>query len=265
MKCKEVKRHIHLYIDGELETEHRERFLAHLNQCVLCRIYLKRMEETRELMGAMIKVDAPASLNYLVRSKLGLDSSNIHHRWFLTLKFRLIEFSLFERIRAIFMAAPITAMLFIIAGLLVYSPESIKNMTLFLHSSVNGHMHSSLIERHYFENLYEFSAEMTSSEYVCSSDEMVLTSRSQPRISIASIRMFMENDFQDGDLNHLSVVANIRTDGSAEVESISEGDQVMKERIRNMLGTSIIFPALVNGESVESKVLFTFDKVEVIG
>jgi hypothetical protein len=94
---------------------------------------------------------------------------------------------------------------------------------------------------------------------------MVVESRSQPRITVAPVRMFAEYEFPDSRSNHLSVLTYVHSDGSTVVESISNEEKWVKDKIENMLKSSIVFPALVNGQMVDSMILFTFDKIEVTG
>jgi len=61
------------------------------------------------------------------------------------------------------------------------------------------------------------------------------------------------------------VLTRVRPDGSTEVESISGGDPNVAQKVQTMFESSIVLPAIAGGKVIDSKVLFTFEKVEVKG
>jgi|GEM_PF-914554 len=264
MKCKQLKPLIHAYIDHELTAFQRRSVENHLDACAACRMYASRMQEARDMARSVTRVDAPSLLTTLVRSRLGL-SDGPSSGWLSTLKFPLIEFSGIQHVSSALLATPLTLALFICAALMVYSPDGMQNMAAFLNRSSDSLGTYTMIERQNLENMYEFSPEVTTEEYICSTDTMVVESKSQPRITVAPVHMFAEYEFTDSRLNHLSVLTSVHSDGSMVVESISNEEKWVKDKIESMLESSIVFPALVNGRMVDSMILFTFDKIEVTG
>ncbi|MBN2432089.1 MAG: zf-HC2 domain-containing protein [Acidobacteria bacterium] len=259
-----MKQLIHAYIDHELTAEQRRAIEDHLASCAACRMYAARMQETRDMARSVPPTGAPSLLTTMIRGRLGLPGSP-SSGWLSTLKFQHIEFSGIERLSSALLATPLTVALFICAALMVYSPDGIQNMTSFLSRSSASLGAYTPEERKNLENMYEFSPEVTTEEYICSGETMRVNSKSQPRITVAPVRMFAEYEFTDSRVNHLSVLTCVHSDGSTVVESISHEEKWVKDKIDDMLESSIIFPALVNGRMVDSMILFTFDKIEVNG
>lgn len=254
MNCKQSKRLIHEYIDGELESGRTLSLEQHLNECLPCRRYQGRMRETAERLRGAPGLAAPAGLDYLVNSRLGLAMPHADGGWFATLQFRMLEFPFGETLRSTVLATPITVMIFTLISLLVYSPSGMENLRSLLRHNGGSAMRANLVERQYLQNLYDFSPELLSGDDIY-----------QPRISTASMKVFIENDFQRLETNHLGVVASVDTTGRAEVESVSTGGRRTALLVQNMLESSIVFPAIAKGKTINTKMLLTFEKVEVKG
>ncbi len=254
MDCDNYKILVHEYIDGELSSADEMDLNGHLTRCAACRMYLARMTEARDMVRSLPAVSAPAGLTYTLNSRLNFAPHPLQSDWFATLQFRLLEFSMAEHLRTVFLAVPITVLFFLAISLLVYSPVGLENLQTFLDDSNGNGMAENLVERQYLENLYDFSPERISSDQVY-----------QPRISTVSVKMFAANDFQKLKGNRLGVLTHVRSDGSAEILSISGGDQGTAVKVRNMIDSSIVFPAITKGKLVDSRVLLTFEKIEVKG
>jgi hypothetical protein len=254
MKCKHYKQLVHAHLDRELATEDELALRDHLAHCAACRMYLARMTEARDLVRSLPAIPAPARLAYALNARLNFAPHPLQSSWFATLQFRTIEFSFAEHLRTVFLAVPITLLFFIGISFLVYSPAGLQNLKTFLNDTGGNGMAENLVERQYLENLYDFSPEQLSSSEVY-----------QPRISTVAVKMFAETDFQKLKTNRLGVLTHVRSDGSTEVESISGGDKGTAIKVRNMIESSIVFPAINKGKLVDSRVLLTFEKVEVKG
>jgi hypothetical protein len=254
MDCRKVKSLIHAGLDQELDSGLETRLQEHLAECAACRMYRERMLECTEMARAMPPVGAPPVLLYLVNARLGIASGVLQSDWFATLQFRMLDFHPLESLRAAFLAVPITALFFILISVLVYSPQGLENLQRMMDPSRGNYFQEDLVERQYLQNLFEFSPEAMSANDIY-----------QPRISTVPVKMFMENDFQKSQTNHLGVLTRVRPDGSTEVESISGGDKAVAQKVQNMLESSIVLPAIAKGKVIDSKVLFTFEKVEVKG
>ncbi len=57
MDCKDVKKHIPEYLDGDAEFSVTS---AHLEQCAACREYLRGLQKQQELLGALSAKNAPS-------------------------------------------------------------------------------------------------------------------------------------------------------------------------------------------------------------
>ena len=57
MDCKDVKKHIHEYLDGDAELSV---ISAHLEQCASCRAYLRDMQKQKEMLGLLAAKNAPS-------------------------------------------------------------------------------------------------------------------------------------------------------------------------------------------------------------
>ncbi len=267
MNCKEVRKKIHPYLDHELEPDQRARLQMHVDNCVSCRIQLNRMAETIQTVQSMQRLEAPAALRYMITSTAGYHAAPGRSNWFSTLQFRSLEIPSLERLRTTFLALPITILLFILATILVYSPEGMRNIDYLLAGSLNTPLQTNLVERQYLQNLYDFSPEVLTSNYVCDPDHKNITLENiyQPRISTVSVKMFVEKDFQKQKEDSVDVLASVHSDGSTEVESIVGGDSRVNKQIREMLDSAIVFPAIADGKLIDSKILLTFQKIEVKG
>jgi len=254
MDCDKYKILIHEHIDNELAANDELDLSGHLTRCAACRMYLARMTEARDMIRCLPAVAAPLRLTYVLNARLHFASRPPQSSWFATLQFRLLEFSMAEHLRTVFLAVPITVLFFLAISLLVYSPTGLANLQSFLGDPAGDGMAETLVERQYLQNLYDFSPERISSDQVY-----------QPRISTVAVKMFAENDFQKLASDRLGVLTHVRSDGSAEVESISGGDTGTAIKVRNMIDSSIVFPAITNGKQVDSRVLLTFEKIEVKG
>lgn len=256
MKCTKFRRLIHAYIDGELDGPGAGRVGQHLDHCPHCRDYHARMQDTRNLIRRIPSIEAPATLTYMVHSSLGMSLAMPQSSWYSTLQFRLLEFSWMERMRAAFAAVPIAVLLFIAISLMVYSPLGIHNLQMLLDNDHASAFEQNLVERQYLANMLDFSPETLSQNRVY-----------QPRISTIPVKLFAENDFQQMPANHLGVVAHVREDGRTELESVSSTELDVQEKVRLMLDSSIIFPAisLSDKKTIDSKVVLTFEKIVVKG
>ena len=203
---------------------------------------------------SMPTVSAPPALAYMVNARLGIASGLLQSDWFATLQFRMLEVHPLESLRAACMAAPVAAIFFIVICMMVYSPQGLENIQRMMDPGRGNYFEADLVERQYLENLFEFSPESLSAEEIY-----------QPRISTVPVKMFAENEFQNLDTNHIGVLTHVRTDGSTVVESISGADTSGARQVRSMLDSSIILPAIAKGKVIDSKVLLTFEKVEVKG
>jgi hypothetical protein len=254
MKCNKMKLLIHASLDRELESGREADVRRHLAECAACRMYRERMAECRDLAQSMPRPDAPPALFYLVNARLGYASGLLESNWFSTLQFRMLDFHPLESLRAAFLAVPIAALFFIVIAILVFSPRGLENIQRIMDPSRGNYFEENLVQRQYLENFFEFSPEALSARDIY-----------QPRISTVPVKMFMENDFQKSQANHLGVLTRVRPDGSTEVESISGGDPNVAQKILTMFESSIVLPAIAGGKVIDSKVLFTFEKVEVKG
>jgi len=254
MNCKAMRLLIHEHIDGELDPFRERALERHLDGCPACRRYAARMRETTAALRGAPRHQAPATLVYLVNSRLGLAVPHADRGWFATLQFRMIEFPFGETLRSMLLATPITVAIFLLISLLFYSPAGMENLRSLLQPGDGSAMSENLVERQYLQNLYDFTPELMSRDDIY-----------QPRISTVPMKMFIENDFQSLGTNHLGVVASVHTDGRAQAESVSSGGRRTAMLVQNMLESSIVFPAIANGKTISTKMLLTFEKIEVKG
>lgn len=77
MKCREVRRRLSAYLDGELPQEARDCLFDHLTECGPCSNLLGEMMYTETLVGTLIKrpMQAPASIRHNVLSAISRQSA----------------------------------------------------------------------------------------------------------------------------------------------------------------------------------------------
>lgn len=254
MRCSTSKKLIHLEVSGELDATRCRELLQHMETCASCRSYHARMEETRLLLREVKPVSAPVSLRYLVGSRLGLVTRSAQSGWFATLQFRMLDSRLGDCFRATIFAVPITVVFLVVISLTAYSHSGLENLESYMADSKSAIFQQNLVERQYLQNLYDFTPEIVSGESVY-----------QPRISTVPVKLFAENEFQNLPTDQIGVLATVSSSGKAEVEEVSGGGKVAEKKVRDMLDHSIIFPAIHQGKNVDSKVVLTFQKIEVKG
>ncbi len=71
--CEWAKESISAYLDGELNTEDKERLESHLNDCELCREYLRTLRFIKDELSKS-GVEPPADLHESVMTKIRSDS-----------------------------------------------------------------------------------------------------------------------------------------------------------------------------------------------
>jgi hypothetical protein len=259
MLCKKVLSLLSEYFDEVLDSDTAVRVSQHLDQCLGCRREYKKLSELHDTLRSLNKVQAPECLQRLVQRRVSAmqrDSwrnrlqNDLERRWS---KIRTTDGTWYiTRILGTAMAC----ILFIVIA---------SSMAPFLVNAQNPER-SRLVPTDYFSQV---GLSVLSTFGVIPKQDIAGTpeqkSKSDAAMSDEYLLDFGQRVSQEGKDDSFMVLADIDEKGAAKIRSVPEypEDTSLLNSFHEMIVAARCRPAVKNGQTVPSNLIFLFNKISV--
>ena len=260
MLCKKVIPLLSEYFDEVLDPDITVQVSQHLDQCLTCRKEYKSLTELHGDLKSLGKVQAPEYLQRLVQHRVSAVERNawririqndVERRWS---KIQTVDRTWYAtRILGTAMAC---ILFFVIAS----------SMSPFITSNAASSDRSTLVPTDYFE---QFVLNVLSTFGLVPKQSLAGTPdqrlKSDAAINDGYLQGFGQSVSQAGEDDSFFVLADVDEKGAAKIRSVLESpqDQNLLSSFNEMILGARCRPAVKNGQTVPSYLIFLFNKVSV--
>ena len=260
MLCKKVLSLLSEYFDEVLDSDTAVQVSQHLDQCLSCRREYKNLSELHNTLRSLNKVPAPEYLQRLVQHRVSAmqrDSlgnrlrNDLERRWS---KIRTIDATWYV---ARILGTAMACVLFIVIA---------SSMAPFLSVNAQAPERSRLVPTDYFSRvglsvLSTFG--LVPKQDISGAPEQ--KTKSDAAMSDEYLLDFGQRVSQEGDDDSFMVLADVDETGAAKIRSVPEypEDTSLLNSFHEMIVAARCRPAIKNGQTVPSNLIFLFNKISV--
>jgi hypothetical protein len=260
MLCKKVLSLLSEYFDEVLDPDTAFQVSQHLDQCLSCRREYKSLSELHNTLRSLNKVQAPEYLQRLVQHRVSAmqrDSwrirlqNDLERRWS---KIRTIDGTWYiTRILGTAMAC----FLFLVIA---------SSMAPFLSVNAQTPERSRLVPTDYFSQV---GLSVLSTFGLLPKQDIAIApeqkSKSDAAMSDEYLLDFGQRVSQEGEDDSFMVLADVDEKGAAKIRSVPEypEDTSLLNSFHEMIVAARCRPAVKNGQTVPSNLIFLFNKISV--
>ena len=260
MLCKKVLPILSEYFDEVLDSDTAVRVSQHLDMCLSCRREYKNLSRLHDTLRSMNKIPAPEYLHKLVQHRV---SSMHRDAWRVQLRNDLDR--RWSKIRTIdgtwYLTRAIGAVMACILFIVIAS-----SMAPFLSVNAQSPERGGLVPTDYFSQvglsvLSTFG--LLPKQDLTSVPEQ--TSKSDAAMSDEYLLDFGQRVSQEGKDDSFMVLADVDEKGAAKIRSVPEypEDTSLLNSFHEMILAARCRPAVKNGQTVPSNLIFLFNKISV--
>ena len=260
MLCKNVLPLLSEYFDEVLDSNTAVQVSQHLDQCLSCRKEYKSLSELHNTLRSLNRIHAPEYLKRLVQHRVSArqrDSwrsrlrNDLERRWS---KIRTIDGTWYvTRVLGTAMAC----VLFLVIA---------SSMAPFLNVNAQAPERSRLVPTDYFSQvglsvLSTFG--LFPKQDIAGAPEQM--SKSDAAMSDEYLLDFGQRVSEEGDDDSFMVLADVDEKGAAKIRSVAEypEDKSLLDSFHEMILAARCRPAVKNGQTVPSNLIFMFNKISV--
>lgn len=232
MKCNKIRKMIHGYIDDALGPDGRFAVEWHLETCPACRKYFQEMADVRENLRGLGAVKAPAVLHFMLKSRVRFSTPRPSPAWFLPDPFRLLGVRNAFPWKAVAAVIPVTALLFAFSASLLYHPGDLREI---IAASPGGFYSQS-------------RSAGAPARFVA------------PEFDHDRMSELADAGVLNPETDHLDLAALVNPAGNVEFTYIS-GDPRNEEKVRRILDSAVLSPAVLNGRKVGTLFVLSVERV----
>jgi hypothetical protein len=260
MLCKKVLPVLSEYLDGVLDSDTAVQVSQHLDHCLSCRREYKNLSRVQDTLRSMKRVQAPEYLHRLVEHRVSSmqgDSwrtrlqNDLERRWS---KIRTIEGTWYLTRAA---GTVMACILFIVIA---------SSMAPFLRVNAQVPERSRLVPTDYFSQV-GLSVLSTFGLFPKQGIENIPEEKTKSNAAMSDEYLldFGQRVSKEGEDDSFMVLADVDEKGAAKIRSVPEypEDSNLLNSFHEMILAARCRPAVKNGQTVPSNLIFLFNKISV--